>query len=217
MEETKKEKILVISSETDLFAMVKEAVGNSLEVIHIDNRQQGLKTARKVLPDMIALGYVEPQGAAFGLHRQLKEGWITKNIPLLIVDANPKDPAKRVLSMEEGLQIEADEFISLAGKDERAAVSQLAEPIVRLREILHIRLREQANTVKETILKPHTFCITWEQIPGRGAFEIQQEELILNARRKARRGKIHAVSVTDNPGGNPAISTEILCTEIKKK
>jgi len=31
-----------------------------------------------------------------------------------------------------------------------------------------------------------------------------------------RKGKIHAVSVTDNPGGNPAISTEMLCTEIKK-
>jgi methylenetetrahydrofolate reductase (NADPH) len=30
------------------------------------------------------------------------------------------------------------------------------------------------------------------------------------------KGKVHAISVTDNPGGNPAISTEMLCTEIKK-
>lgn len=45
---------------------------------------------------------------------------------------------------------------------------------------------------------------------------MQQEELIENARRAARRDKIHAISVTDNPGGNPAISTEMVCTEVKK-
>lgn len=216
MEESRKEKILVISSEGDLNSLVREAVGASFEVIHIDNQKQGLEVARKELPEMIALGYVDPQGSAFRLHRQLKEGWITKNIPLLIVDTNLSNPAKRVLSMEEGLQIEADEFISLAGEDAQAAVSQLSKPIVRLKEKLHTRLSEQANEIKQKILDPDTFCITWEQIPGRGAFEMQQEGLIENARRAAQREKIHAVSVTDNPGGNPAISTEILCTEIKK-
>ena len=32
----------------------------------------------------------------------------------------------------------------------------------------------------------------------------------------AKGGKIHGISVTDNPGGNPALSTEMLCAEIKK-
>jgi methylenetetrahydrofolate reductase (NADPH) len=214
-ENSKKEKILVVSSEAELANMVKETVGDTFEVVHAPDQQVGLEMARKEIPEIVALGYIEPPGTAFKLHRQLKEGWITKNIPLLIVDANPRDPAKRVLSMEEGLQIEADEFITLGGSDESAAV-RLAEPIERLRERLQSRLRERLNTVKEAILNPDTFCITWEQIPGRGAFEIQQEELIENARRAARRGKIHAVSVTDNPGGNPAISTEMLCTEVKK-
>ncbi len=215
-ENSKREEILVISSETELAQMVEEAVAGSIEVVHAPDEQQGLEKARKEMPDIIALGYIEPRGSAFRLHRQLKEGWITKNIPLLIVDVNPRDPSRRVLSMEEGLQIEADEFIALADSDERAAAARLAEPIVRLRERLSDRLRERANTVREAILNPGAFCITWEQIPGRGAFEIQQEELIENARRAARRGKIHAVSVTDNPGGNPAISTEMLCTEVKK-
>ena len=135
-ENSKREEILVISSETELAQMVQEAVAGSIEVVHAPDEQQGLEKARKDMPDIIALGYIEPRGSAFRLHRQLKEGWITKNIPLLIIDVNPRDPSRRVLSMEEGLQIEADEFIALAGSDERAAAARLAEPIVRLRERL---------------------------------------------------------------------------------
>lgn len=209
-------KILVVSSDTGLADIVGDAVRGSLEVIHASDEEQGLKIARKDIPDIIALGYIEPQGTAFKLHHRLRQGWITRDIPLLVVDLNPQDPTKRVLSMEEGLQVEADDYISLSDRDERAAVAQLAGPIDRLRDRLQSRLREHANTVREVILDPATFCITWEQIPGRGAFEMQQEELIENARRASEGGKIHAVSVTDNPGGNPAISTEILCTEVKK-
>ena len=210
------DKILVVSNAPDLVEMVKEAIGGSLEVTYASNQQEGLEKARKEIPDIIVLGYIEPQGTAFELHRKLGEGWITKNIPLLVVDVGSLDHSRSVLSMEEGLQIEADEYISLSDREGHVAVSQLAEPIARLRERLSTRLRERVNTVKEAILDPDTFCITWEQIPGRGAFEMQQEELIENARRAASRGRIHAVSVTDNPGGNPAISTEILCTEVRK-
>ena len=193
------EKILVVSSGPELEYMVREAVGGSFEVLHASNQQQGLDMARKEFPDMIALGYLEPRGTAFELHRRLREGWITKNIPLLIVDSNPQDPARRVLSMEEGLQIEADQYIILAGGD--SSGSGLAEPIGRLKERLQNRLEERLNTLKDAILSPDVFSVTWEQIPGRGAFEMQQEEVIENARRAASKGKIHAISVTDNPGG----------------
>jgi methylenetetrahydrofolate reductase (NADPH) len=208
-------KILVVSSGNELVDMVKRAVGDASEILHATTAQQGLDMARKELPEIIALGYLEQRGATFELHRKFQEGWITKNIPLLIVDINTRDPAKRALSMEEGMQLEADEYISLAG-DERDAVTQLAEPMARLKAKLQDRLQLRVNRLKEAVLDPVVFAVTWEQIPGRGAFEMQQEELIENAQRAARKGKVHAMSVTDNPGGNPAISTEILCTEIKK-
>ena len=210
------DKILVVSSTPNLVEMVKEAVDGSLEVIYASDHQEGLDKARKELPAIIVLGYIEPQGTAFELHNKLREGWITKNIPLLVVDLHSQDPSRRVLSMEEGLQIEADEYIALPYDSGHVSVSQLAEPIARLREKLSTRLRERANALKDAILAPDSFCITWEQVPGRGAFEMQQERLIEDARRAAKKGKVHAVSVTDNPSGNPAISTEILCTEVKK-
>jgi methylenetetrahydrofolate reductase (NADPH) len=73
------------------------------------------------------------------------------------------------------------------------------------------------NTFVETLLNPDAFCITWEQIPGRGAFEISSEEVIENARKAADKGKIHAISLTDNPSGIPAMSPEMFCAEIKKQ
>ena len=209
-------KILVISTPNNLSEMIREAIGDTVEVIGVSDEKDGLEKARKELPEVIVLGYLEPPGSAFALHQKLGDGWITKNTPLLVVDTSAVDNSPGVLSMEEGLQIEADEYISLSGDSEHTSASQLAAPIARLREKLDTRLRERTNSLKQSILDPDTFCVTWEQIPGRGAFEMQQEDLIENARRAARRGRIHAVSVTDNPGGNPAISTEMLCTEIKK-
>ena len=77
-------------------------------------------------------------------------------------------------------------------------------------------MTESRNIFKEAILNPDIFCVTWEQTPGRGAFEASQEEVIENARKAAGKGKIHAISLTDNPSGIPAISPEMLCAEIKK-
>jgi len=72
------------------------------------------------------------------------------------------------------------------------------------------------NIFRETLVNPDTFCVTWEQTPGRGSFEASQAEVIENTRKAAGGGKIHAVSLTDNPSGIPAISPEMFCAEIKK-
>ena len=209
------EKILVVSSQSELAEMVKQAMEASFEVVWAQNQEEGLEKARKEFPEVVILGHLEPQGTTFNLHRRLREGWITRNIPLLVVDIETANGSRRALTMEEGLQMEADQYISLVGANGQA-LSRLAEPIIRLRERVGKHLKERINTFKEAVLDPDTFCVTWEQVAGRGAFEMQQEEIIENAMKAARRKKVHAVSVTDNPGGNPAISTEMLCTEIRK-
>jgi methylenetetrahydrofolate reductase (NADPH) len=78
-------------------------------------------------------------------------------------------------------------------------------------------LDNQPNPLREAILKPAVFAVTWEQTPGRGAFGNIQKEMLENARRAALGGKVHAISITDNPGGNPAISAAAICLEIKKQ
>jgi methylenetetrahydrofolate reductase (NADPH) len=62
----------------------------------------------------------------------------------------------------------------------------------------------------------NTFSVTWELVPGRGAFEKAQFDVIDAATKAAASGRIHALAITDNPGGNPAISAEMLGAEIRR-
>ena len=61
-----------------------------------------------------------------------------------------------------------------------------------------------------------TFSVTWELVPGRGAFEKAQQDVIDAATKAAASGRVHALTITDNPGGSPAISAEMLGAEIRR-
>lgn len=72
------------------------------------------------------------------------------------------------------------------------------------------------NKFKQSLLDKSVFSVTWELVPGRGAKEKAQETVFLNAEAAAKSGKIHALTITDNPGGNPAILADYLGMEIVK-
>lgn len=65
-------------------------------------------------------------------------------------------------------------------------------------------------------LKNNQFVVTWELVPGRGAYETNQEKVIQQAEQVAKGKKIDAVSLTDNPGGNTGIQPEGIALEITK-
>lgn len=211
-----KHKVLVIGSESDLTNVTKQALASDFELTYASDDKEALAKARTEIPDAILLGYLEPRGSSFELHQKLRDGWITKNIPLLVVDIDSDQHQTKGWRRDEGLQMDADNYVAITGHytgKDAATISKLAEP---LREKLDIKLKEKQNTFKEALLDSNAFCVTWEQIAGRGAFELQQEGIIDNVTKVMKGGMIHGVSVTDNPGGNPAISTGMLCTEIKK-
>ncbi|MCD6292106.1 MAG: hypothetical protein J7M09_01455, partial [Deltaproteobacteria bacterium] len=211
--ENKKTRVLVIGSE----AAYQEMIGKSLdefEILSASSEDEGLTLARKERPDAIVLGYLEPRGTAYGLHRKLRGGWITKNTPLLIVEMGGDDNANTRWTRQEALEMDADDYITIS-PDDSASIALLKET-VGLTEKIAVRMDERASTLRGKLLEPNDFCITWEQIPGRGAFEIAHDEVLDNVAQAAAGGKIDAISVTDNPGGNPALSTEMLCVQIRK-
>jgi len=69
---------------------------------------------------------------------------------------------------------------------------------------------------QEALSEPAAFCISWEQVPGRGAFEKQHEDIILACEKAVKGGRVHAVSVTDGPGGSPALAATMLGAEIQR-
>ncbi|MGP8155155.1 MAG: methylenetetrahydrofolate reductase C-terminal domain-containing protein [Smithella sp.] len=74
----------------------------------------------------------------------------------------------------------------------------------------------QENSLKEALLDPRVFTVTWELVPGRGAKEASQEKAIALAKQAAAGRKIQALTVTDNPGGSPAMSADFMGSEILK-
>ena len=72
------------------------------------------------------------------------------------------------------------------------------------------------NRFKEALLNPSVFPVTWELVPGRGAREAAQEKAMAYAKQAAEGGKICALTVTDNPGGTPAMSADFMGCEILK-
>jgi methylenetetrahydrofolate reductase (NADPH) len=73
------------------------------------------------------------------------------------------------------------------------------------------------NRFKESLVDKDTMSVTWEVVPGRGAREKAQETALAAAEQAAKGGKVHAITITDNPGGNPAILADYLGMEILKK
>ncbi|MBN2706235.1 MAG: methylenetetrahydrofolate reductase C-terminal domain-containing protein [Deltaproteobacteria bacterium] len=72
------------------------------------------------------------------------------------------------------------------------------------------------NKYRDSLLDKERFTVEWEVVPGRGAFEKSQEDFIRKAEQAAASGKIDALTITDNPGGNPSVSPEIMGGEVKK-
>ena len=70
------------------------------------------------------------------------------------------------------------------------------------------------NLFKKALLEPDIFTVTWELVPGRGAREAAQDNVLALARQAAAGKKIHALSLTDNPGGTPAMSADFMGIEI---
>ncbi len=72
------------------------------------------------------------------------------------------------------------------------------------------------NSFQENLLNKSKFTVTWELVPGRGAREAAQEKVLSLAGQAAAGGKISALTLTDNPGGAPAMSADFIGSEILK-
>jgi len=71
------------------------------------------------------------------------------------------------------------------------------------------------ESFKQHLNDPSRFTITFELVPSRGGASKEHDRTLELARRMAADGRIQAVSITENAGGHPALSPEVLGLEIK--
>jgi methylenetetrahydrofolate reductase (NADPH) len=72
------------------------------------------------------------------------------------------------------------------------------------------------NRFQKSLEDPNRMSVSWELVPGRGAREALQENAFTAADQAAKGGRIDAIAITDNPGGNPALLADELGREILK-
>lgn len=72
------------------------------------------------------------------------------------------------------------------------------------------------NRFKEVLDKRDEFIYTVELVPGRGSRGKTHDDVLELAYKAARGDLIHALSLTDNPGGHPALTPGVLGVEIRQ-
>jgi methylenetetrahydrofolate reductase (NADPH) len=77
-------------------------------------------------------------------------------------------------------------------------------------------MSDYLSKYRKLLVDENLFGVTWELVPGRGSFETEQAVAMACAEKAAKGGRIHAVTIADNPGGNPAISAEMLSAEVNR-
>ncbi len=75
---------------------------------------------------------------------------------------------------------------------------------------------EPIGRFQQAALDKDLFSVTWELVSGRGAREKVQDLTLALAERAGKGGKVHALALTDSPGGHPALTAEMLGVEIAR-
>lgn len=71
------------------------------------------------------------------------------------------------------------------------------------------------SAFRHSLFDPEQFTLTFELVPSRGGHSTGQNRLMDLARAAAADGRLQAVSITENAGGHPALSPEVLGHEIQ--
>ena len=75
-------------------------------------------------------------------------------------------------------------------------------------------MEEHNSKLRRSLKDPAQFTLTFELVPGRGGRTQEIDRIVNLARNIAADGRFQALSITENAGGQPALSPETLGTEI---
>ena len=108
----KKGKILVVDDEPEfLLALQKAMEAESLDVITARTKAEAQERLMRGA-DIVILGTLTPSGEASSLHDWMKQNVITKNMPIVVIDAPLEKRLISGWSIDEGKQMDAVEYLT---------------------------------------------------------------------------------------------------------
>lgn len=72
------------------------------------------------------------------------------------------------------------------------------------------------NNFRASLVDPGEFTVTFELVPGQGSGGRKVDRLLEFAAQAKADGRIKALSITDNPGGHPALAPHAIGTEVRE-
>jgi DNA-binding NarL/FixJ family response regulator len=109
----KNAKILLVDDEPDFIDDIQaKLLAKGWQVFTAGNRLQAEETAHHEKPDLIILGTITPRGDAFQLHQWLKQNPNFREVPLVVIDAPPEKRLIKGWRMDEGLKLEAEQYLT---------------------------------------------------------------------------------------------------------
>lgn len=106
-------KILIVDDEPDFVESLQAALeAKSYQVFIATGRAQAQEMVRTEKPDTVVVGTIMPRGDAFLLHQWLNRTPPFNKVPIIVIDAPPEKQLIKGWDMYEGLQMEAEEYLS---------------------------------------------------------------------------------------------------------
>ena len=107
-------KILVVDDDPDFVGATKAVLESKYQVITAHDGDEGLKKVVEERPDLIILDVIMPGKDGFTVCRELRENphyYFFSKIPVLMLTVYPDDREKAALSLQEGMTMEAEDYI----------------------------------------------------------------------------------------------------------
>jgi PleD family two-component response regulator len=105
-------RVLVADTDPDFLKTIGQLLREDFDISHASTPIAVLRKARDEQPDLILLGYFEPRGESFNLHKELREQESTASIPILVIDVPAQDHLRKGWRRIEGLQMDAEGYLS---------------------------------------------------------------------------------------------------------
>ena len=130
-------RVIVVDEETKLTGIAQEAAElSSWELTVATGTAQALKLTASEQPAVIILGYLEPQGEAFRLHKRLRGNSETGSIPQVVVDVAPGEQLQKGWRKADGLRMDAEDYLCLPITPTELA--KVVDGVATLNEVLGV-------------------------------------------------------------------------------